>query len=159
MLALPQVEAVEGLGVRQDTRYFRPSDPGRERRRQVSLIDEGTILRHENAFGPINRAFIKAQIVLAGEVYLPGLLRQYLLFADGAELVLTLPRKPCYAMDLIAPGLKNAMEANEQGAMAMVTRSGLIAVGQTVVISHQRAISHQPSTISSLSLEGRLLKS
>jgi MOSC domain-containing protein YiiM len=134
MLATPQVDAVEGMGLRQDTRYFRPADPGGDRRRQVSLIDEGTIWRHEAVFGSINRAFIKAQIVLEGDVHLPSVLGQHLMFADGAVLKLALPRKPCYAMDLIAPGLRDAMQGGWQGALATVIQSGMIAMGQRVVV-------------------------
>jgi hypothetical protein len=138
MLAMPSVDAVEGLGLRQDIRYFRPGDPGRERSRQVSLIDEGTIWRHEAVFGPIDRAALKAQIILAGDVFLPGMLGAVLSFADGAELTLSIMRRPCYAMDLIAPGLKQAMQDGRQGAMARITASGAIRLGQRVTI-HQAA--------------------
>jgi hypothetical protein len=134
MLAMRQVEAVEGWGLRQDVRYFRPPDPGRERPRQVSLIDEGTIWRHEAVFGTIDRSAIKAQIILTGDVFLPDLLGAVLTFQGGAELTLCLFRKPCFAMDLIATGLREAMKDGNQGALARVTCSGVIAVGQEVRI-------------------------
>ena len=136
MLAMPRVEAVEDLGLRQDRRYFRPGDPGRERKRQVSLIDEGTIRRLEQQFGPIDRSLIKAQIVLEGDVFLPGMLGSTLRFEGGAELALTIARRPCYAMDLIKSGLREAMEEDQQGALASVTRTGTIAVGNAVRILH-----------------------
>lgn len=134
MLAMPRVDAVAGMGLRQDVRYFRPADPGRERPRQVSLIDEGTIRRHEAVFGPIDRAFIKAQIILAGDVFLPDLLGAVLSFEDGPELILSKYREPCFAMDLIAPGLREAMQGRQQGALARVTRGGVISLGQRVLV-------------------------
>lgn len=132
MLAMPSLELIEHRGIRQDTRFFRPADPSRKR--QVSLIDEGTIRRHEAVFGPINRAFIKSQVVLAGDVRLPDLLGAALVFESGAEIILSVHREPCFAMNLIAPGLQQAMKDGEQGALGRVTRSGLIAVGDRVTI-------------------------
>src|SRR5690348_5659391 len=73
MLSTERFEAVTGRGIRQDRRFFRPADIGRDRKRQVSLIDEGTIKRHEARFGPIERRFIKAQIILEGDVHLSDL--------------------------------------------------------------------------------------
>ena len=129
MLAVPEVEAVEDCGLRQDRRYFTPGDPGRERKRQVSLIDEGTIHRHEAVFGPIDRSFIKAQIVLGGDVPLDQMIGTTIIFESGAELTLSKFRDPCFAMDLIKPGLREAMEGGNQGALARVTASGIITVG------------------------------
>jgi hypothetical protein len=134
MLSRYEVEAVEGKGIRQDRRYFRQGDPGRERLRQVSLIDEGTIRRHEAVFGPLNRSLIKSQIVLAGDVFLPGLIDATLVFKGGAELCIAVEREPCFAMDLIAPGLREAMKGGHQGALAQVTRTGIIKVGQPVTV-------------------------
>jgi hypothetical protein len=37
-------------------------------------------------------------------------------------------------MDLIAPGLREAMKAGEQGALARVVRGGPIRAGQAVTI-------------------------
>jgi hypothetical protein len=139
MLPIAQSDCVVGMGLRADRRYFQRPDPGRPRKRQVSLIDEGTIARHEARFGPINRAFIKAQIILAGEVHLPSLVGHRLDFEDGAELTVSLLRQPCYAMDLIYDGLRRAMQDGEQGALAMVTRDGVIAVGQSVRILQRAA--------------------
>jgi hypothetical protein len=132
MLAMPSLELVEHRGVRQDGRFFRPADPSRKR--QVSLIDEGTIHRHEAVFGPINRSFIKSQVVLSGDIRLPDLLGAALLFERGAEIVLGIHREPCFAMDLISPGLRQAMQSGEQGALGKVTRSGIIAVGDRVTV-------------------------
>jgi hypothetical protein len=134
MLAMPRVDAVTDRGIRQDRRYFRRPDPGRVRPRQVSLIDEGTILRHAERFGPIDRSLVKAQIILEGDVYLPDLLGSRLVFEDGPEFVLSLERDPCFAMDLIAFGLRQAMEGGQQGALARVTADGPIWVGQAVNI-------------------------
>ncbi len=132
MLALPSLELVEHRGIRQDRRFFRPANPARKR--QVSLIDEGTINRHEEAFGPINRAFIKSQVILEGVLYLPELIGSVLVFDSGAEITLSIAREPCYAMDLIAPGLRAAMEEGEQGALGKVTHSGAISVGDRVTV-------------------------
>lgn len=134
MLAMPRVDAVTDRGLRQDRRFFRRPDPGRERPRQVSLIDEGTIWRHEKQFGPIDRALIKSQIILEGDVDLPGMLGAVLDFEDGPELVLSIQRDPCFAMDYIAQGLKAAMENGNQGALARVARDGSIWVGQAVTL-------------------------
>lgn len=134
MLSTHEVEAVEGKGLRQDLRYFRRGDPDRGRPRQVSLIDEGTIRRHEAVFGPIDRALVKSQVVLSGDLRMPDMLGATLAFEGGAEVTLSLPRKPCFAMDLIAPGLKEAMSDGNQGALARVTRTGVIRVGQRVFL-------------------------
>jgi hypothetical protein len=132
MQVVRQVDVVEGMGIRQDVRFFRPPDPGRERPRQVSLIDEGTIWRHEALFGPIERSFIKSQIILAGDVFLPSLVDAVLVFEGGARMALSFAREPCYAMDLIKPGLRKAMENGQQGVLARVTASGTIHVGHAV---------------------------
>jgi hypothetical protein len=134
MIPVERVDAVTERGLRQDDRYFRRPDIGRERKRQVSLIDEGTIRRHEAVFGPIDRSLIKAQIILNGDFSLPDLVGSDLLFEGGAVLTIALMRKPCYAMDLIAPGLKDAMENGMQGALAMVVADGPIEVGTRVEI-------------------------
>lgn len=134
MLSMQRVEAVTGRGIRQDRRFFRPANIGRERKRQVSLIDEGTIRRHEARFGAIERRFIKVQIVLADDIRLPDFIGCILEFERGPQLVLALHREPCYAMDFIAPGLKDAMEDGEQGALAQVLSDGEIWVGQRVVL-------------------------
>jgi hypothetical protein len=133
MLAMPSLELVEHRGIRQDRRFFRPSNPARKR--QVSLIDEGTIARHEAVFGTINRAWIKSQVILEGDIHLPHLLGAVLTFECGAAIELTIAREPCYAMDLIAKGLQEAMKDGEQGALGRVIRSGRIAVGDRVTIS------------------------
>lgn len=134
MLSMERVEAVTGRGIRQDRRFFRPADMGRDRKRQVSLIDEGTIHRHEARFGPIERRFIKAQIVLEGEVHLPDHVGWVLELEGGPSLEIAIMREPCYAMDFIAPGLKDAMEGGEQGALARVLSDGEIWVGQHAIL-------------------------
>jgi hypothetical protein len=134
MLALSEVEAVEGCGLRQDRRYFTPGDPGRERIRQVSLIDEGTIQRHEAVFGPIPWNTIKAQIVLGGDVPLAQMIGSTIAFESGAEFTLSRFRDPCFAMDLIKTGLREAMEGGNQGALARVTASGIITVGMAAQV-------------------------
>jgi hypothetical protein len=135
MIPLQAVEAVEGMGLREDQRYFRRVIEGTDRKRQVSLIDEATISRLERQFGPIPHACVKAQIVLSGDVFLPELMDATLYFEDGAAIVLAKVRDPCYAMDLIAPGLKDAMEHGQQGGLGRVIASGRIVVGQGVTVS------------------------
>jgi len=145
MLPLPSVEAVEGRGLREDARYFRRPPEAHERKRQVSLIDEGTIWRLERRFGAIPRAQIKAQIILEGEVFVPSIVGHRLQFGQGAELVVSMERQPCYAMDLIAPGLREAMESGRQGALAVVTRGGQIMVGSSVLVVGRDALAGSPS--------------
>lgn len=134
MLAQERVEAVADWGLRQDRRYFHQPVEGQIRKRQVSVIDEATIRRHEEVFGPIAWNLIKSQIVLRGEAPLPDLVGAVLRFGGGAELTITIPREPCFAMDLIAPGLREAMKHGRQGALARVTGSGFIAVGDEVTV-------------------------
>lgn len=134
MLPMSMVEAVEGMGLREDARYYRQPPGEKERKRQVSLIDEGTIRELEAAFGPIPFEFVKAQIVLAGDVDLTQLIGSVLRFESGAQLEIALERKPCYAMDLIHRGLREAMEGGRQGALGRVTVGSHIALGDAVTI-------------------------
>lgn len=138
MRAVREAEAVAARGLRGDTRYFRGTRrDGGENLRQVSLIDEGTLARHEERFGPIPWETVKSQIVLAGDLRLPDLLGRQIVFGEGEDaaiLELTIPRQPCYAMDLIVPGLREAMKEGEQGALARVVRGGPIHVGQAVTV-------------------------
>lgn len=140
MVPVTSVEAVEGMGLRDDPRYFRKPPDAYERKRQVSLIDEGTIWRLEKKFGSIPSAFIKAQIVLAGDLFLPDLLDTKLMFDNQAELTVALARKPCFAMDLISAGLRTAMEGEQQGALARVTVGGHITVGSSVELVGEPAL-------------------
>ena len=136
MVAVARTMALTGLGLEGDERYLNPTRKnGSENLRQVSLIDAGTLGRHEARFGPFPWEFVKSQIVLAGSLRLPDLLGRRLVFGEGEEaaiLELTIHRQPCYAMDLIHPGLKTAMEHGEQGALARVVRGGELRVGMTV---------------------------
>ncbi|MGH2443478.1 MAG: hypothetical protein ACRDFX_09980 [Chloroflexota bacterium] len=134
MLSMPQVNAHKGRGLMEDKRYFRPRVEGLIRRRQVSLIDEATIQRHERVFGPIAWNLVKSQIILAGEVPLSQYLGATLSFEDGPDLLLSLEREPCYAMDLIHHGLREAMKGGLQGALALVTSDGPIKVDQRVLV-------------------------
>ncbi|MDB5076176.1 MAG: hypothetical protein JWO42_2355, partial [Chloroflexi bacterium] len=110
---------------------------GSENKRQVSLIDEGTLERHFRQFGPFPLEFVKSQILLDGDIQLPDLLGREVVFGEGDDAVvlqLTIKRDPCEAMDLIAPGLREAMKDGEQGALARVVRGGRIVLGQKVTI-------------------------
>jgi hypothetical protein len=138
MIAVPDAEALAGIGLRgEPPRHVRMHPDGLESKRQVSLIDEGTLRRHYRRFGDFPLAFVKSQVVLAGGLYLPGLLGRQLIFGEGDEAVvleLTVRRDPCEAMDLIYPGLREAMKNGEQGALARVVRGGRLATGQTVTV-------------------------
>lgn len=129
MLSMPELDLVEGCGARQDPRYFRPPDPGRIRKRQVSVIDEETIRRHEERFGPIPWNLVKSQVVLAGDCALPDLIGRVIQFDDGPAIEVSVARVPCFAMDFIHPGLKDAMESGRQGVLAMVVASGTLRRG------------------------------
>lgn len=142
MLAMPRLDLVVGRGIRQDGRYFRTWEAGRERKRQVSLIDEGTIARHEAVFGRIERSLIKSQIILDGEILLSALAGTRLVFNGGAELEITVERKPCFQMDMIVPGLREAMQNGEQGALARVVTGGELWVGQGVEILLEAGAGH-----------------
>jgi hypothetical protein len=138
MITVAQVEAVAGKGLAGDTRYLRATRrDGRENLRQVSLIDEGTLAWHAARFGAFLWEYVKSQIVLAGDVRLPDRLGWRLVFGVGdaaSVLQLTIRRDPCGAMDLIVPGLREAMQHGEEGALARVLQGGLIAVGQQVLL-------------------------
>ncbi len=139
MVPAAHVEAVTATGLRGDTRFFHKTRrDGRENLRQVSLIDEGTLERLRERCGLVPTDMVKSQIVLAGSVRLTDLLGRTLTFGQGEEapvLQLTIKRDPCYIMDIITPGLQDAMKDGEQGALARVVRGGLIMVGQSVTIS------------------------
>jgi MOSC domain-containing protein YiiM len=139
MLPVSAVEAVATMGLREDVRFFRAQGKGEDRKRQVSLIDEGTIWKLEKQFGSIDRATIKAQIILEGEVRLSQLIGKKLTFIDGATLELSTARVPCFAMDLIAPGVRSAMANGNQGALARVIATGIIEVGDGVVVSDRNS--------------------
>jgi hypothetical protein len=137
MRVVDEVEAVTATGLR-NRRYFASTRrDGRENPRQVSLIDEGTLSRLEPRFGPIPLALVKAQIVLAGDIRLPDLEGRDLIVGEGDDAVflqLTIERDPCPSMDLIAPGLCEAMKDGELGMFARVLHGGTIRVGQPVTI-------------------------
>jgi len=138
MIAVARTTALTGLGLEGDDRYLSAARRnGSENLRQVSLIDAGTIGRHIERFGSFPVEYVKSQIVLAGAIRLADYLGCQVIFGEGAEatiLELTIPRKPCFAMDLIHPGLKAAMENGEQGALARVARGGEISVGMAVTV-------------------------
>ena len=138
MIAVTEIMALMGLGLAGDVRFLKPTRRnGSENLRQVSVIDAGTLARHESRFGVIPWEVVKSQIVLAGDFRLPDRLGSRLIFGEGdgaAILELTIPRQPCFAMDLIYHGLKDAMEQGEQGALARVARGGPIRVGMTVSV-------------------------
>lgn len=136
--------ALAGQGLPEDGRYLHPVRPdGIESKRQVSLIDEATLERHSARFGTIPWDAVKSQIVLAGALHLPDYLGHYLVFGEGVDAValqLTIPRHPCFAMDLIVPGLRAAMENGQQGALARVVQGGTLRVDQHVVCWCSRTI-------------------
>jgi hypothetical protein len=138
MIAVARTMALTGLGLEGDARYLSATRRnGSENLRQVSLIDEGTLARLIDRFGPFPLEFVKSQIILAGKVRLSEYLGHRVTFGEGEDaaiLELTIHRQPCFAMDLIRPGLKTAMEGGEQGALARVTRGGLIEVGMPVAV-------------------------
>ncbi len=138
MFAADGVEAIAGVGLRGAERHMRkPGPTGKESKRQVSLIDEATVARHRARFGDFPMEWVKSQLVLAGDVRLPDLLGREVVIGEGDDAVvleLTIKREPCEAMDLIAPGLREAMKDGEQGALARVVRGGWIEAGQKVTI-------------------------
>ena len=138
MIAVREVDAIAGAGLEGEApRHFRQRTDGIESKRQISLIDEGTLKRHYERFGEFPVGFVKSQVVLAGEIHLPDLLGRELVFGEGDEAVvleLSIRRDPCEEMELITPGLREAMKNGEQGALARVVRGGHLVVGQTVTV-------------------------
>src|SRR5438445_377549 len=86
MIAVDEVEAITGIGLRGEERYMRATRrDGVENKRQVSLIDQGTLDRHRAQFGEFPLEFVKSQIVLAGDVHLPDFLGREVVFGEGDD--------------------------------------------------------------------------
>ncbi len=117
----------QGKGIAEDKRYF-----NRNSRRQVTLIGREQIQEHAKALGlgDLAPGVVRSNVETTG-IDLLALL--------GAEVEIGQavvrfyePRKPCAKMDAICPGLKDRMEPNRQGVLAIVTKSGVVRTGDVV---------------------------
>ena len=131
LVAVEAVFAEAGLGLRGSRKYGRKPD-GTESKRQVSLIEREVLAQHARALGcVIPPGAARSNVETVGVDLVPLVGRR--LMIGEAEIEVTLARTPCEAMDLVAPGLQEAMRGGRQGVLARVVRSGLIRVGDAIV--------------------------
>ncbi len=128
------VEAVQGKGLLNDTRYFGrlSRDTGQPTRRQVSLIEREQIAAHATALGlpSIPPGVVRSNVETTG-LNLIALLGREVEIGE-ALLLFYAPREPCAKMDAICQGLRALMKDNRQGVLAEVIRSGAICVGDLI---------------------------
>ena len=135
MQSFEEIELVAEKGIVQDVRYFgRKSRAGGPSKRQVTLIEREQIAEHAAVLGlksippGVVRSNIETEgielVALAGKRVRVG----------SAELLIGAPRDPCEKMDRIAPGLRELMDQGKQGVLAQVVRSGIVRVGDEIVV-------------------------
>jgi MOSC domain-containing protein YiiM len=129
-----EVEAVEGMGLSGDHRYFgrKSKETGLPTRRQVSLIEREQVAEHAQALGigEIAPGLVRSNIETEGVrwVQLVGNRVQ----VGEAVLHIAVPRDPCAKMDAVCQGLRARMMNDQQGVLAEVLRSGKIRVGDAI---------------------------
>ncbi len=132
--SIDSTEAVAGMGLRGDVRYFgRRRRTGEPSRRQVTLIERETIASHVAALGlaGIPPGVARSNIETEGINLIDLIGRQ--VRVGEALLEFIEPREPCEQMDAIAPGLRARMTPPHQGVIAIVLQSGLIRVGDPII--------------------------
>jgi hypothetical protein len=131
-----KVEAVEGKGIRNDTRYFEKLSRSTDQpsRRQVSLIEREQIAEHAAALGrpALLPGAVRANVETIG-INLMALVGRQVQVGE-AVLFLYEPRQPCEKMDAVCRGLRERMKNNRQGVLAEVVCSGTIRVGDPISI-------------------------
>jgi hypothetical protein len=135
MLTVPELELVAGKGIVQDGRYFARKSRDREPTgRQVTLIEREQIAEHCAVLGlsSIPPGVVRSNIETEG-INLPGLEGRHLRVGT-AVLLIGKPRDPCAKMDQIAPGLRELMDHDKQGVLAMVIESGTVRVGDEISV-------------------------
>lgn len=116
------VDAVSGKGIRGDVSYGRTQ-------RQVLLISEDTLEQFD-----IRPGQVRENIVTRG-LQLSEISESEQLEIGKAMLEVTGDCTPCDRIDEIRPGL-SADIAGNRGILARVIRSGKIAVGDSISVSH-----------------------
>ena len=126
LVAVEELHLEEGKGIAEDRRYF-----NRNSRRQVTLMEREQIQEHADAFGlgELAPGVVRSNIETTG-IDLVSLLGREV-EVGGALVRFYEPRKPCAKMDAICQGLKERMEPNKQGVLAIVVRSGVVRPGDT----------------------------
>ena len=135
LISVASVEAVEQMGLREDTRYFgRRAADGGPSARQVTLMEREQMAKHATALGVecFPPAAVRANLETFG-LDLVSLIGQSLQVGE-AVLYLVKPRDPCEKMDRVRPGLRALMANHRQGVVAQVVRSGRIRVGDGIVV-------------------------
>jgi len=128
-----QITLVEGKGIVEDVRYFdRKNREGEPRKRQVTLIEREQIGEHAAVLGVpgIAPGKVRSNIETDGISLIECLGKQ--LQIGEAVLLIYEPRTPCAQMDAVAPGLRELMKNNRQGALAQVIRSGTVRLGDSI---------------------------
>jgi MOSC domain-containing protein YiiM len=134
--SVDSMELVEAKGILGEPRYFgRRSRDGQPGKRQVTLIEREQIAEHATVLGlqSIGPGRVRSNIETTG-INLIEHLGQNIRIGE-AILFLYAPRDPCEKMDAICQGLREQMLNNKQGVLALVVRSGKIAVGDFIVPS------------------------
>ena len=133
MLAVGQITLVEGKGIVEDVRYFdRKNREGKPRKRQVTLIEREQIGEHAAVLGlpGIAPGKVRSNIETDG-ISLTDCIGKQLQIGEAVLLIYE-PRTPCAQMDAVAPGLRELMKNNRQGALAQVIRSGTVRLGDSI---------------------------
>ena len=134
--SVESVEVVQAKGILNEPRYFAriSRTTGQPSRRQITLIGREQIAEHAAALciATIPAGAVRANIETVG-IDLVACVGQVLQIGDAALLVFE-PRMPCEKMDAICAGLRERMKNNRQGVLAEVLRSGMIRVGDAVII-------------------------
>ena len=133
MLAVGQITLVEDKGIVEDVRYFdRKNREGKPRKRQVTLIEREQIGEHAAVLGlpGIAPGKVRSNIETDG-ISLTDCIGKQLQIGEAVLLIYE-PRTPCAQMDAVAPGLRELMKNNRQGALAQVIRSGTVRLGDSI---------------------------
>jgi MOSC domain-containing protein YiiM len=135
MVAAMACEVVEDRGIVGNRRYFaKRRSNGEWSRRQVTLIEREQLASHAASLGlpGFDPGVVRSNLETEGIELVPLVGRR--LEIGTAVLEITAPRDPCAKMDAIVPGLRRLMEANRQGVLARVVRSGAFLVGDPIRI-------------------------
>jgi MOSC domain-containing protein YiiM len=129
LCSVESFDAVAAKGIQGDHRYFE-----RVSRRQISLMEREQIARHAAALrlSGIEPGAARANIETVGVDLVASVGKQVLI--GEALLFLYEPRMPCAKMDAVCAGLRGLMQNSRQGVMAEVIRSGVIRVGDSVLV-------------------------
>jgi MOSC domain-containing protein YiiM len=134
LIAADEFTLVAEKGIEEDRRYFgRRNRAGQPSKRQVSLIEREIVQAHVAALGiaDFDPGQVRSNIETTG-IDLISLIGEEVQIG-GAVLRFVEPRTPCHKMDALAPGLRALMEDKRQGVIAIVTKSGRVRPGDSII--------------------------